>query len=440
MFSYFGRGGAWSGRASVLGGAVIIVAAVLIGPQVGRGDAAFPGRNGKIAFSCGGICVVDADGSLLRQLTTNHDDLEPSWSPDGRTIVFQRGDHSVGGSHYQEGELMLVNVDGTGLRQLTNSEELLKSYPHFSADGTKIVFSARSCTNDVCTPNDLYTVDASDGGSLARVTSDAFAFAPAWSSTGRLAWESSKDRHLTVDRSPEHEIYVDGVNITNEVPCPSDESREETCTSDDRAPEWAPDGSYLIFTRYVEGEESTIMRVDPDGTDLLPLVQGEFPAISPDGTKLAYSRYGATYVANVDGTERVRILRYLAAYLGNWGEFVPPIKHQREVTFRIKAHGATWTSVPVTGTVTTEDGYGWCVDSVPVTIQRKEGTRWVTSKTVETGEGQGGSSSFSTRVVHYETKFRAVIERQVNVIDECSRAVSPVRTDPHGFVSEPPPF
>jgi TolB protein len=61
------------------------------------------------------LCVMNADGTGLRRLTSTGRYLTPQWSPDGRQIVFHR---AVGGSG--RFQLFLINADGTGERQLTN--------------------------------------------------------------------------------------------------------------------------------------------------------------------------------------------------------------------------------------------------------------------------------------------------------------------------------
>lgn len=59
----------------------------------------------------------------------------------------------------------------------------------------------------------------------------------------------------------------------------------------DFQPEWAPDGSHLVFTSVVDGVH-VMMRVNPDGTGLKQISEVEEaagdPEYSPDGSKLLY--------------------------------------------------------------------------------------------------------------------------------------------------------
>jgi len=80
--------------------------------------AAFPGANGKIAFSStqGGdeeIFVMDADGTDQIPLTDNDAlDLLPAWSPDGSKTAFT----SIRDGDW---EIFVMNADGTVEDQLT---------------------------------------------------------------------------------------------------------------------------------------------------------------------------------------------------------------------------------------------------------------------------------------------------------------------------------
>jgi len=130
------------------------------------------------------VSIVDADGTNLRTVYTQPAVSEfgspPNWSPDGARIVF---------SSY--GYVMMVNTDGTGLREL-NTETVDSDHPVWSPDGTKLAFSGTFCgfgPGEFCDgwPGDpryasvsaIYVVNA-DGSGLARITNSASSYSPAW--------------------------------------------------------------------------------------------------------------------------------------------------------------------------------------------------------------------------------------------------------------------
>src|SRR5205814_307193 len=78
-------------------------------------------------------------------------DTEPGYSPDGTQIVFARGNVST--YHLA---LFVMNIDGTGLRQLT-PWDLDADYPSWSPDGSTIVFqNGANCCEDPL--SQIYTV------------------------------------------------------------------------------------------------------------------------------------------------------------------------------------------------------------------------------------------------------------------------------------------
>ena len=98
--------------------------------------------SGKIVFAAEGVggsfdlFVMNADGSGLRNLTRHAgSDMSPSWSPDGRQIVFQTD---------RDGnqEISVMNADGSGLRNLTRNPGPDRD-PAWSPDGRQIAFYSR---------------------------------------------------------------------------------------------------------------------------------------------------------------------------------------------------------------------------------------------------------------------------------------------------------
>ena len=64
----------------------------------------------KIAYSCTGICVMNADGSGQRQLLSGFA-LYPTWSPDGTRLAFMGWESGA--------DIFLINLDGSGLLNIT---------------------------------------------------------------------------------------------------------------------------------------------------------------------------------------------------------------------------------------------------------------------------------------------------------------------------------
>lgn len=85
-----------------------------------------------------GIYVMEDDGSNVTLLTDTLKPGLPRWSPDGKKIVFKRWTTPL---NSQDQNICLMNADGTDVRQLTDPADALRDgYPTFSPDGKFIVF------------------------------------------------------------------------------------------------------------------------------------------------------------------------------------------------------------------------------------------------------------------------------------------------------------
>ena len=109
----------------------VIALVVSLFIQIHIAANAYAALQAKIAFTrweddSREICVMDADGDNEVRLTDDPGfDAEPSWSPDGNRIAFNRGH-----------DIYIMDSDGRNLTILTGGRE-----PAWSPDGTKIAFT-----------------------------------------------------------------------------------------------------------------------------------------------------------------------------------------------------------------------------------------------------------------------------------------------------------
>ena len=100
-----------------------------------------------------------SDGSLVRQLTTSGassgaDNRNPDISPDGTKVAFGSNYNGAGGL-LPRLNLFLINLDGTGLMNITNSSTFSALEPSFSADGQRLAFRGVDSTSPAPN-NDIY--------------------------------------------------------------------------------------------------------------------------------------------------------------------------------------------------------------------------------------------------------------------------------------------
>ncbi|KNB52342.1 PD40 domain-containing protein [Streptomyces caatingaensis] len=134
----------------------------------------------------GSIWKVRRDGThrtrLLDGPATHTDNRQPNWSPRGDRLVLQRRER--GG----DWGLFVMDADGGGLRRLTTAAGE-HTDPSWSPDGTSVVFSSTAGGLDL---PQIFVIPAA-GGRPVRVTHDATSYdgAPSWSPDGQwIAFES----------------------------------------------------------------------------------------------------------------------------------------------------------------------------------------------------------------------------------------------------------
>lgn len=214
-----------------------------------------------------------ARGDRVTALTDNPADAEPSFSPDGDTIVFSRG-----------GDLFSVRPDGTGERQLTGGPEI-DTRPLFSRDGRTIVFERAASPG---AQRDLFKVGAQGGDTHFLVTSAGDDHEVTLSRNGKaIAFTRSEPEATGGTHDVIYSIRLNGSGIVR-----LSHGREDAF-----APHYFAGG--IVFDRGESSEGpsgfSDIYAMRADGAKPHRLVGGSnsvyLQDVSADGRKMLFSRY-----------------------------------------------------------------------------------------------------------------------------------------------------
>jgi Tol biopolymer transport system component len=252
----------------------------------------YSGGNGKIVFEAvpvgelySEIYVMNPDGSSITRLTSNSvGDSYPCWSPDGSKIVYSSGDAS-------SSAIWVMNVDGSNQKQLTTpTDDNYDREPAWSPDGNKIAF-IRQFTGGAAFVYYLYVMGA-DGSNPTRLLPDEDdVHHPSWSPDGTkllvgidpdLALVNPNTDTVTAKTS------FGGLGVSADDPC------------------WSPDGSRITYTREYHStgdREICVINGDLTATPTLLVNNGGDPNWSPDGTKIVFARMpNSIWIMNTDGS------------------------------------------------------------------------------------------------------------------------------------------
>jgi Tol biopolymer transport system component len=321
--------------------AAVAVGAIVAGTDGGSKRAGSPSSSSVTVSETSDLAVLDLATGHVRLLTDSQRDFlavsGPAWSPDGRRIAFARRQCrscpfrlAVAGADggpvenlidwreeanapawsptrprlvfttSEEGERKLVLFDlrlgrGRDLEVREEEEETDSGHheegeapndPAFSPDGSAIAFAAEASRER--TRIFLFHLAI---GYLHELDSDGDHNAyPAFSPSGRSLAFSQTDATSAWD------VCIKRLDTGG-----------ETCLargpSNDVEPSWLPDGDAIVFASDRDDAQRLIRSlymVDVDGTGLRRLTRGfddGAPAVSPDGTKVAFVRRSIVQVA-----------------------------------------------------------------------------------------------------------------------------------------------
>jgi Tol biopolymer transport system component len=316
-------------RLTILLVAVVAIAVVAV-LTAGSAAAKPRGFNGEIVTNSDNLVTgeeqvytVDPDGTD-QQLAYNNSEVG-QWSPDGRRIPL----------FLQPGPELLFDVDTHATTDLGLPGDLYPDLLLFcgvwSPDGARLACEGFGQTDPSL--NGVYTLRASDGGDLQRVTYDP-------NGDDAPSDYSPNGNRLVITRANETTYELDTVKL--------DGSGMKRITSEGMDfnfgnGNWSPQGNQIVFSAHVPNGDyhSSVWVVHFDGTGLRqlpiagpcggafadPTTYGCFnPVWSPDGSKIAFGRnqddgQRDLYTVNADGSGLFQVTNTpnISEFNGDWG-------------------------------------------------------------------------------------------------------------------------
>ncbi len=251
---------------------------------------AFPGRpklmdvavspsGTKIAFSTGAAIWVGTIGGGAVEITEQAGDVldltqfrYPTWSPDGRKLVFQAVREQRGISSPR---LYRINRDGSSITQLHKFSNLsFQGRPDWSSLN-KIVFVVM---------DDLWVINPDGSGKQALTTDNANYEEPSWSPDGtEIAVE-----HEVAGGPPFGTPGIAVLNGTTGAVLRSVTGNGPDLDYEYTSPTWSPDGNWIAFDGVIDGGDdyvNDIFKVPAAGgtaTELHTSIAGTSESESPD--------------------------------------------------------------------------------------------------------------------------------------------------------------
>ena len=271
--------------------------------------------------------MLSVNGSRLRKVVDANPDphaispfgFHADLSPDGGRIVYSTCEYGDFDS-YRRGnepppnhELAVANVDGSGVRRLTETDGY-EGYPAWSPDGTRIAYLSglgsapyHSSRGNGKGKVGVISVASIEAGSEVEWHGDWVGqYQPTWSPDGRYLALMIYDPLGTdpLDISPM--VYVTETGRAG--------SEGAVLGLTNTPPAWSPDGTRIAFATSSDSQGSNIYLANLDGTNVKRIWEGESGVSRldwhPDGSEILvasisgrYDYHGKLWTISPDGSE-----------------------------------------------------------------------------------------------------------------------------------------
>jgi TolB protein len=289
-------------------------------PTFGQAAIPFPSVSdqltGRIVFTCqlfkvqamDQICIMNADGSGMRRLTTedNIRHYYPSLAPNGQSALYS------GFRELNVYEIYSLNINNGSVDRLTNRIGVLTA-PEVSPDGTSITF-ARGNPNNGQLQVMVMDRNGENAGNFPQISG----WDPTWSPDGKQILYAS---------GPQEGVQLFVVNRNGNSPHQVSNLPAIRGRSD-----WSPDGQWIVtYAGPSWHRELYIMNADGSNARQLTPSGGnsQGPSFSPDSRWVAFTAYFdkysddhgcEIYIIRTDGTDLRRLTdNDYCDYQPRWG-------------------------------------------------------------------------------------------------------------------------
>lgn len=271
---------------------------------------------GHIVFTCqvfkiqsaDQICIMNADGSGFRRLTTedNIRHYYPSLTPSGQSVLYSA---FFAENNY---EIYELNLNTGDVIRLTSSYGV-DNAPEVSSNGAMVTFM-HSTPNRNLMQIIVMDRDGNNEGNIPQVNG----WDPTWSPDGEKILFASDDNGTT----QLYTVRPNGARLTRITNLPSIRGRSD----------WSADGQYIV-TYSGESWQREIYIMNSDGSNVRQLTpsggNSQGPSFSPDGRWVAFTAYFdhngdehgcEIYIIRIDGTDLRRLTNNAYCdYQPRWG-------------------------------------------------------------------------------------------------------------------------